>query len=288
MSYVITIAAPLASPNFEAAPVKCLQAAGIAIERTEILAADRAIDLYAHHGAPRALMDDIRANFKIDIVCQHKDTRAKKLFFADMDATMVNEETLDELAGYAGLKDKISAITARSMAGELDFTQAINERVGLLAGLSENALMHTHAKTTFCPGARTLLKTLKNHGIYCVLVSGGFTYFTAKVAEELGFDEHHGNTLMLENGALTGKVSLPILDKNFKQKCLMETAERMGIALSETVAIGDGANDLPMLQTAGLGMGWRSKQILRDSLDNHILFGGLETLLFAMGIKQHA
>ncbi|HEY8962968.1 MAG TPA: phosphoserine phosphatase SerB [Alphaproteobacteria bacterium] len=286
MSYVITIVAPQASPFFADEPIRFLQDQGLKIDRIDFLARDRAVDIGASAPVPRAHMDQIRDKFHLDIFCQHRDTRAKKLFFADMDATMVVEETLDELAGYAGIKDQIAAITVRAMSGELDFHAALHERVGLLKGLPEKALFQTHERTTFSPGAQNLLSTLKSRGLYCVLVSGGFTYFTTKVAESLGFDEHHGNTLILEDGELTGTVGQPVLDKMFKQKCLFETAERMGIALTETVAIGDGANDLPMLQAAGFGVGWRSKQVLRDALDNHILFGGLDTLTYALGIHK--
>lgn len=286
MSYVITLVAPAASPFFESEPIQFMQEAGLKIERIDITARDRAVDIGAASPAPRALMDAVREKYRIDVFCQHRDMRAKKLFMADMDATMVNEETLDELAAHAGIKDQIAAITARAMAGELDFHAALHERVGLLTGLPEKALFQTHEKTTFSPGAQSLMATLKTRGLYCVLVSGGFTFFTARVAQDLGFDEHHGNTLLLENGELTGNVALPVLDKLFKQKCLMETAERMGIPLTQTVAIGDGANDLPMLQTAGLGVGWRSKPVLRDALDNHILFGGLDTLSYALGIHK--
>ena len=285
MAYVITLVAPQATFGFEGGPIRYLQDQSLKIERIDILAKDRAIDVAVEGAAPRAILDGIRDRFQIDVFCQQRELRAKKLFMADMDATMVVEETLDELAGYAGIGNQIAAITTRAMNGELDFQSALHERVALLAGLPEKALHQTHERMTFSPGAKMLLTSLKNHGLYCVLVSGGFTFFTTRVAESLEFDEHHGNTLLLENGELTGKVALPVLDKTFKQKCLMETAERMGIALSETIAIGDGANDLPMLQAAGLGIGWRSKPILREALDNHILFGGLDTLLFALGIR---
>jgi phosphoserine phosphatase len=197
---------------------------------------------------------------------------------------MVAEETLDELAAYAGIKDKIAAITARAMNGVVDFEAALRERVALLKGLPESALHETAAKMTFTPGGRELLIALKKSGAHCVLVSGGFTFFTAKVAAALGFQANHGNTLVVENGALTGTVGDPILDKTFKKTCLENTAKHLGIDITQTVAIGDGANDLPMLQAAGLGVGFHSKPVLREALDNHLLFNGLDGLTYALGL----
>jgi phosphoserine phosphatase len=231
-------------------------------------------------------MDNIRDKHQIDILWQDAAHRQKRLFIADMDATMVEEETLDELAGYVGLKDQIAAITKRAMNGELDFKSALRERVGLLKGLPESALADTAKKMHFTQGGKELLAALKRSNIHCILVSGGFTFFTSKVAQTLGFDENHGNTLTIDNGALTGTVGEPILDKNFKKSCLEETARRLNIALTQTIAIGDGANDLPMLQTAGLGIGWRPKPILRDVLPNHLLYTGLDALIYGLGLPH--
>jgi len=285
MSYVITLIAPHQSPSFDDAAIEILRGAGIDIKERVPLCDGIATDLFCAQAAPKALMEKVREECKIDILCQQVELRNRRLFFADMDATIVAEETLDELAGHVGLKDKIAAITQRAMNGELDFKEALRMRVGLLEGLPESALADTAAKVTYNAGAKDLLAALKNHGLYCVLVSGGFTYFTQKIADAAGFDENHGNRLDIANATLTGKVLEPILDKNFKQKCLMETAEKLGIPLTETIAIGDGANDLPMLQTAGLGIGWRSKPVLREALDNHLLYCNLDVIPFALGFK---
>jgi phosphoserine phosphatase len=285
MPYVTTLIAPQQAPFFEEAPLKALE---IKILDSKTIESGRAVDVFSDKPVPKSNLDSIRETFKIDILCQDASTRAKRLFMADMDATMVEEETLDELAAHVGLKDKIAAITVRAMNGELDFRAALNERVGLLKGLPVSALADTASKMTFTSGGQTLLKTLKAHDIHCVLVSGGFTYFTSHVANALGFDENYGNTLDISDKKLLGTVAEPILDKNFKRICLENTAQCLGITLAETVAIGDGANDLPMLETASLGVGFRSKKLLRDTLPNHIIYGGLDTLIYGLGLSRAA
>jgi len=250
----------------------------------KVLKSGRAVDLVSDAPPSKQILDEIRDTYKIDVICQDAATRQKRLFVADMDATMVEEETLDELAAFAGIKDRIAAITARAMNGELDFKEALKERVGLLKGLPVTALEKTAANMHFTPGGADLLAALRNAGVHCVLVSGGFTYFTKKVAEKLGFHANHGNILHLNGDLLTGTVNFPILDKNFKKQCLEENAAKLEATLAQTVAIGDGANDLPMLETAGLGVGFHSKPVLRDALPNHILYNGLDALIFALGL----
>jgi phosphoserine phosphatase len=288
MTFVTTLAAPWTTPFFDDAPIRLLKAQGIAVEARTVLAKGRAVDVFASHPVPARVLNEVRGRFGIDAISQDLSTRRKSLFLADMDATMAAEETLDELAGYAGLKEEIAAITSRAMNGELDFRAALRERVALLKGLPLAAVTATAGKLTLNPGAEVLVKTLKAHGVHCVLVSGGFTQFTERVANALGFDAHHGNRLDVSGGGLSGRVVEPILDKSFKRDCLQATAARLGIAMAETVAIGDGANDLPMLEAAGLGVGWRPKKVLRDALPNHIVFGGLDTLLYCLGLAVAA
>lgn len=196
------------------------------------------------------------------------------LFIADMDSTIVQEETLDELAAHAGIKDKVAEITRRAMNGELDFHAAIRERVGLLKGLPETALHETLAKTTLTKGAKELVGTLKSQGATCVLVSGGFTFFTGAIAEICGFHHHHGNTLIIENSHLTGEVGEPILDKNSKLEFLNHYVEKLGTQMQNTITIGDGANDLPMLLAAqnggGLGIGFCAKPVVAEQLQTNI------------------
>lgn len=231
-------------------------------------------------------LHDIFAHDRIDIFCTLLNNRRKKLLVADMDSTIVTSETLDELADEAGLKDKISHITERAMRGELDFQAALKERVGLLKGLPASALKRTLDKTVISKGAETLVKTMQKHGAFCVLVSGGFTYFTGDIANKTGFDAHHGNLLHIEDDKLTGEVGEPILDKDAKLRLLEYYCEEKGIDKVDTVAIGDGANDLPMLMAAGLGLGYYPKPILEKNLLNCIRFTDLTSVLYTQGYSS--
>ena len=253
------------------------------------LAPHKAADIPLAECLNREQMQKLRkimADDKIDAFCTRTENRRKKLLIADMDSTIVTSETLDELAGEAGLKDKISAITARAMRGELDFEAALTERIGLLAGLSTDSLKRTLENIKISKGAETLVKIMRQHGVLCVLVSGGFTYFTGAIASKLGFTAHHGNTLNIENNKLTGTVSKPILDKDSKLGFLKLYCEELEIEISDSVAIGDGANDLTMLEAAGLGVGYHPKPLLEDSLLNHIYHTDLTSLLYVQGYRE--
>lgn len=233
-------------------------------------------------------MKALRAAFaadRIDILCSNAAGRKKRLLVADMDATIVAEETLDELAGRAGLKEKIAEITDRAMRGDLDFAAALRERVGLLKGLAETALSETLAETKLNPGAEKLVKIMGANGARCVLVSGGFSFFTKAVAQQCGFHNNHGNTLNIENGVLAGTVGEPILGKEAKLSYLQQYAGEIGADLSETVAVGDGANDLPILTAAGLGIGYRPKPTLEETLLNILKYADLTGVLYAQGYK---
>jgi phosphoserine phosphatase len=230
---------------------------------------------------------DFLAKTEIDLFITSPDRRRKKLLLADMDSTIIDSETLDELAAHAGkdkgLGEKIAAITARAMEGKLDFNSALYERVALLEGLPATALKQTLQKMNLNPGAKTLIATMKKSGAKCVLVSGGFTFFTGAVAKTCGFDAHHGNTLGIENEKLTGKVEGAIINKTAKLEFLKSYTRSLKIKLEETLAIGDGANDIPMLQAAGLGIGYKPKNAVKDEIDNLILYGNLTAALYAQG-----
>ncbi len=229
----------------------------------------------------KTVLDSIRAEFKIDVF-QTPDKPNHKLFLADMDSTIVMGETLDDMAEMAGIGDKISDITARAMRGELDFEQALTERVKMLEGMPASLIDRTLNDLKLNAGAEKLLIHLKSKGIYCVLISGGFTQFTSHVASKLGFDAHFGNDLIINEDKFTGTVKFPILDKNFKAQKLAELQKSMDLTPDQIIAIGDGANDLPMLQSAGLGVAYHGKPLLRDALINRIDFGDLSSLIYAI------
>ena len=222
----------------------------------------------------------------IDVFITPIDGRRKKVLLADMDSTIVTGETLDDLAAHAGLKDQIAGITARAMNGELDFHEAITERVGLLKGLPTKALQDTLDKMEYSPGAATLIKTMRENGTHCVLVSGGFTFFTGAVAKELEFMNHHGNELEFDGETLSGKVKMPILDKNAKVDFLKFYMNKYNLGPQSCMTIGDGANDIPMLKEAGLGIGYKPKPAVAEEIDNLIIHGDLTAALYAQGYRD--
>lgn len=232
--------------------------------------------------AMRRFLSDVYA----DLFIQRAEGRRKKMLLADMDSTIVTSETLDELAEFAGIKDQIAAITARAMNGELDFHSALRERVGLLKGLSALKLQETLDQTIVNHGAKTLVHTMKKSGAQCLLVSGGFTFFTQAIARDVGFDYNHGNTLIIEDDVLTGAVGEPIQDKHSKLAYLNQYSTQFGIQPGDVMSIGDGANDLPMLKAAGLGVGYYPKDVVANEVSSLICFGDLSAALYAQGYRE--
>jgi phosphoserine phosphatase len=222
----------------------------------------------------------------VDAIAQPLAGRRKRLLVADMDSTIVTSETLDELAAYAGLKDQIAAITKRSMNGELDFRAALIERVGMLRGLDVAALEATWAQTQIMPGAVTLVATMRAAGAYTCLASGGFTFFTGRVKEQLGFDHHVSNELLIAEGRLTGSVGEPVFDRNAKLATLTRLASEQGLPMAATLAVGDGANDLDMIGAAGLGVAYRAKPVVAAAARARVDHGDLTALLFAQGFRR--
>lgn len=220
----------------------------------------------------------------VDLVVQPSEGRRKKMLLADMDSTMIQQECIDELADEAGVGERVAAITAAAMNGELDFDGALRERVELLKGLPESVIGDVLDKRiTLMPGGPVLLATMKAHGAYAALVSGGFTAFTAAIAETLGFDENRANTLIADGGELTGEVGLPILGKQAKVDALEEITARLGISETDVLAVGDGANDLGMLTRAGTGVALHAKPLVAAECDVRIYHGDLTALLFIQG-----
>lgn len=213
--------------------------------------------------------------------------RRKKLLVADMDSTIINVECLDELADFAGIKAEIAAITERAMRGELAFESALLERVSKLKGLALDTLQRTHdERVRLNPGAATLVKTMAAHGGRCVLVSGGFTFFTTRVAAAAGFHAHRANTLLDDGAALTGEVARPILGAAAKLEALQDEAAALAIDAGGALAIGDGANDLGMIKAAGLGVAYRAKPIVAAEAHARINHTSLETALFFQGYRR--
>ncbi|MDK4711954.1 phosphoserine phosphatase SerB [Rhizobium sp. CNPSo 4039] len=223
----------------------------------------------------------------IDLVIQQAETRRKKLLIADMDSTMIGQECIDELAAEVGLKEKVADITARAMNGEIAFEPALRERVALLKGLPLSVVDEVIAKRiTLTPGGPELIATMKAKGYYAALVSGGFTVFTSKIGATLGFDENRANVLLEEKGLLTGLVEEPILGKQAKVDALNDIAEKLGISADDAIAVGDGANDLGMLQLAGSGVALHAKPTVSAQARMRIDHGDLTALLYIQGYRK--
>jgi phosphoserine phosphatase len=224
----------------------------------------------------------------IDAIVTKSRGRRKALLLADMDSTIVEGETLDELAGFAGVGEDIAAITRRAMNGELDFKAALHERVAMLKGLNLDALEKTWQRVRLTSGARELVATMRARGALTALVSGGFTFFTGKVTTELGFDVHRSNILLDDGSVLTGEVAEPILDRDSKLAALNELAAQRGVKLHATLAVGDGANDLDMIRAAGLGVAFHAKPIVAKEARARVDHADLRALLFAQGYPSSA
>jgi phosphoserine phosphatase len=255
------------------------------------LIADADLDLSAAEIilAARQALNRALETLPVDFAVQPAQGRRKRLFVADMDSTIIGCECLDELADFAGVKAQVVAITERAMRGEIGFEGALRERVGMLKGLPLDALRQCYeARVRLNPGARTLVRTLRAHGVRCVLVSGGFTFFTARVAEACGFQDHRANRLIDDGQLLLGQVGEPILGREAKLAALGEEAAGLGVRPFDAIAIGDGANDLAMIEAAGLGVAYRAKPVVAAQADCRIDHADLTAVLYFQGYSADA
>jgi phosphoserine phosphatase len=257
-----------------------LRAGGAAVGTPDWLAPGIACDLPFDGRLPSVSLPGI------DAVALPAAHRRKRLLVADMESTMIENEMLDELADFLGLRDRIAGITARAMNGEIDFAAALDERVALLKGLPVASLDEAARRIRYTPGGATLVATMRKHGAYCALVSGGFTHFTSIVRKALGFDFDAANTLRHDGRTLAGAVQPPILGKEAKLAALDRLCVERGIPAGDAVSVGDGANDLPMLQAAGLGVAFRAKPVVASQVSARVVHGDLTALLYLQGYRR--
>jgi phosphoserine phosphatase len=292
MTHVATLISNPARPALDDAAVALAVGVLATAQDVRVLDPGTAVDLlFTPAGAEdKAIAERLRVALKglrLDVVVQPLASRRKRLFVADMDSTMIGEECIDELAGYVGLKAHVAAITERAMQGELAFEPALRERVALLKGLPVAVVEDVIAtRITLTPGARTLVATMRAHSTLTCLVSGGFTLFTGRIAAMIGFDEHRGNTLIVEDGKLAGRVAEPILGREAKLATLIALRDRLGLAPQDTLAAGDGANDIPMIEAAGLGVAYHAKPAVAAAAHARIDHGDLTALLYAQGYTR--
>jgi phosphoserine phosphatase len=294
MTHVATLISNPSRPSLDDAHVAVAVGVLSTAQAPRVLDPGIAIDIpFTPGGADdKAIAERLRTALRdvaVDVVVQPAATRRKRLFVADMDSTMIGQECIDELADLVGLKPHVAAITERAMRGEIDFEPALRERVALLKGLPVSVVADVIAeRITLTPGGRELVNTMRRNGAYTCLVSGGFTLFTGPISRTIGFDEDRGNTLLVEGDKLAGRVAEPILGREAKLATLIELRERLGLSVQDTLAIGDGANDLAMIEAAGLGVAYHAKPKVAAAAHARIDHGDLTALLYCQGYARSA
>lgn len=298
MNFVLTLIADPTGRKLTEATVEHARAVlggfGAASGATDWLAPQLACDLpftprHPETAALRSVESALRGHLRgrhIDVAVQPAAGRRKKLLVSDMESTIIRNEMVDELADLLGIKEKVADITRRAMNGEISFRPALEERVALLGGLEEEALIGARERIEFNPGAKVLVATMKKFGARTALVSGGFSVFTQWVAERAGFDLNQSNELIVEQGIVTGKVRHPVLGKEAKRASMQQYAAELGTTCQDAIAAGDGANDLDMLLDAGLGVAYRAKPTVADAARFRIDHGDLTALLYLQGYRQ--
>jgi len=292
MGFVLTLIAGPAgvlAAETAAAAAAALEEAGARVAALDWLASDIACDIAFAGLEParaEALVRDRARDAALDLAVQPAEGRRKALLVADLESTIIGQEMLDELAEAIGLRDRVAGITARAMAGELDFAEALNARVGLLKDLPAAALDEAGRRMTLNPGARTLVRTLDAAGVTTALVSGGFTHFAEPIAAACGFDTVVANRLLVEDGRLTGRVAEPLVDRDAKLATLERLAAAQDLTIDAACAVGDGANDAAMLAAAGLGVAYRGKPAAKAAARASVDHGDLTALLYLQGYRR--
>jgi len=293
MSYVLTLIAdpvrPVLDPSIAAKVAEALRSAGYETTAPDFLAPGVACDIPFHGQGPKgaeAMARQAIGAAPVDIAVQPQPGRKKKLLAADMDATLIENEIVDEIAAVAGLREKIAPITARSVAGEIDFRTSLKERVALLKGLPMARYLEAKNAIRLVPGGKSLIATMRANGAHTMIISGGFRAFTSYVRDALGMDEDAANDVEIAAGALTGKLVSPVVGREEKAETLRKTAKRLGLDISETMAAGDGANDAAMVSAAGFGVAFRAKPALKKVAAAAIDHGDLTALLYLQGYRR--
>lgn len=288
MSLIATL---ISNPNQSALGERQVKSAceSVGCSKVNWLAHNIACDLILPENTnePAQKLQHALADHPIDIVIQQVENRHKKLLVADMDSTMIEQECIDEMAEMAGVGDEVRDVTSRAMAGELEFEDALRQRLALLEGFPVSKMVELiREHITLTPGARELVQTMKANGAYCALISGGFTQFTAYVGRTCGFDDHQANQLEIVKGALTGKPVEPILGQKAKLRAITQMTMSNNLSFSQTMAVGDGANDISMIKRAGTGVAFRANPVVQEVANATITHGDLTALLYIQGYKK--
>lgn len=289
--YVLTLVGNMHSAPLEPAHIERVSQRLATTGKADWLAENEACDLFIE--SPRSAFDiakqarDALPGTGFDTVCTSIERRKKKLLITDMDSTVINQECIDELGDAIGLGSQIREITAAVVNGEISFSDALRERLALMKGMDRTVLESVYEeRVTLKAGARTLVQTMRHHGAFCVLVSGGFSFFTSRIAESIGFHDHQGNELVFQDGKLTGEVKEPILGRSAKLNTLTRLCDEKGLEHSDVLAVGDGANDIKMIKAAGLGVAFHGSDSLREQANACIDHGDLTALLYIQGFRK--
>ncbi len=290
-SYVLTLIGNLNSAPLEAVHIERVCQALALSGKEEWLAEGEACDVFIDSPLTAAGITgqarDALSGTTIDAVCTPASGRRKKLLISDMDSTLINQECIDELGDAIGAGSRIREITTAVVRGDIGFSDALRQRMALMKGMDRALLESVYEdRITLQAGARTLVQTMRHHGAFCILVSGGFSFFTCRIAERIGFHDHQGNILLFEDDKLTGEVLEPILGQSAKLDTLIAKCDEKGLEPSQVLAVGDGANDIKMIKAAGLGVAFHGSGSLKDEANACIDHGDLTALLYIQGFRK--